>query len=279
MEKITAVTLRSLKGKKKITAITAYDYPSGWIAEKAGLDVILVGDSLGMVIKGEPTTLNVTVEEVAYHTRAVKAAVNRALLVADMPFLSYVNGEEAVKNAGILIRAGAEAVKIEGPRPEIVKELVKAEIPVMGHLGLTPQSYLRFGGFKVQGKEWRAALSLVKEALELEEAGVFSIVLESIPLQVAEEITRRVSVPTIGIGSGPQCDGQILVFHDLLGLYPGHTPKFVRKYASLAEAAVEALRRYAADVEKGGFPSQQESYFMKEEELKKFREELKDENN
>ncbi len=279
MDKITALDIRQLKGKRKIVALTAYDYPTAWIVDKAGVDFVLVGDSLGMVIKGEHTTLNVTVEEMAYHTKAVRRGVERALLVADMPFLSYINEQEAVKNAGQLIRAGAEAVKIEGPRPSVVKALVEAEIPVMGHLGLTPQSYLRFGGFRVQGKTWRAALQLVEDAHKLEEAGVFAIVLESIPSLVAAEITKRVSVPTIGIGSGNDCDGQILVLHDMLGLYPGRKPKFVRQYASLAEEAVKAVQRFAQEVQQGLFPSLQESYSMKEEEAEKFMEELENEGN
>ncbi len=273
LEKITPSKIVSLKGKRRIVSITAYDYPSAYFADRAGVDIILVGDSLGMVIKGEENTLRVTVDEVAYHTEAVRRAVSSALVVADMPFLSYSTAERALDAAGLLIRAGAEAVKLEGPRLGIIRALAEEGIPVMGHIGLTPQHYLRLG-FRTQGRKASSALALYRQAREIEKAGAFSIVLESIPFPVAGRITRDLSIPTIGIGAGPYCDGQILVFHDLLGLYPGRKPSFVREYANLGEEIVEALGRYRQDVLTGDYPSKQEGFSMKDEEYRKFLEVL-----
>ncbi len=271
MERNTPSFITSLKGKRKIVAITAYDYPSAFYAQAAGVDIILVGDSLGMVIKGEENTLGVTLEEMVYHTRAVARAKGNALVVADMPFLSYSTPRQAVESAGHLIRAGAGAVKMEGPRLETIRALVQEGIPVMGHVGLTPQHYLRLG-FKTQGKRWKSALRILKEARGIEEAGAFSVVLESIPMAVAKEITEALSIPTIGIGAGPHCDGQILVLHDILGLYPGKKPSFARQYAHLGTAMKEAVEAYARDVLSGGYPSEEESFSMKPEEYEKFRE-------
>ncbi len=273
LEKITPSKIVSLKGKRKIVSVTAYDYPSAYFADQAGMDFILVGDSLGMVIKGEENTLGVRIEEMAYHIGAVAKGTKRALIVGDMPFLSFISPEEAIKNAGLLIRAGAEAVKIEGPRIEVIRALVREGIPVMGHVGLTPQHFLRIG-FRTQGKKAASALELYRQAKEIERAGAFSIVLESVPFQLAHKITSELSIPTIGIGAGPYCDGQILVFHDLLGLYPGKKPSFVREYARLGEEIVEALRLYSRDVKGGEYPSHHEAYSMDEEEYRKFMEEI-----
>jgi len=273
VEKRTPSYIASLKGKRKIVAITAYDYPSAFYAQAAGVDIILVGDSLGMVVKGEETTLGVTLEEMVYHTRAVARAKGEALVVADMPFLSYTDPHQAVVSAGRLIRAGAEAVKLEGPRVEVIRALTAEGIPVMGHVGLTPQHYLRLG-FRTQGRKWRSALKILEQAKEIEEAGAFSLVLESIPFRVARVITGNLSIPTVGIGAGPFCDGQILVFHDLLGLYPGKKPSFVREYARLGPAIEEALRAYGRDVMEGKYPTEDEGFSMKEEEYIKFMEAL-----
>ncbi len=273
MEKKTPSYIASLKGKRKIVAVTAYDYPSAFYAQAAGVDIILVGDSLGMVVKGEETTLGVTLEEMVYHTKAVAKAKGEALIVADMPFLSYPDPHQAVLSAGQLIRAGAEAVKLEGPRIEAIRALTDEGIPVMGHVGLTPQHYLRLG-FRTQGKKWKSALKILEQAKEIEKAGAFSIVLESIPFRVAGVITENLSIPTIGIGAGPYCDGQILVFHDLLGLYPGKKPSFVREYARLGSAIEKALKAYGKDVMEGKYPTEGEAFSMKKEEYIKFMEAL-----
>jgi 3-methyl-2-oxobutanoate hydroxymethyltransferase len=246
--------------------ITAYDVPSAKAADRAGADILLVGDSLGMVVLGRENTLSVTMDEMVHHARAVAAARPRALIVGDMPYLSYhVSVPETVRNAGRFItEGGCQAVKIEGGRRRLptIQALLDAEIPVMGHLGLTPQSLHRMGGFRVQAKRADAAETLVRDAEMLAEAGVFSIVLEGIPDEVARIVTASVPVPTIGIGAGADCDGQVLVYHDLLGMTEGPVPKFVRRYADLATAAAEALSGFARDVRDRSFPTRGESYHI-----------------
>src|SRR5438105_8512742 len=274
-KKITAPAVKSMKGGARIGMITAYDYPSAKAADAAGADVILVGDSLGMVVLGYPDTLQVTVADMLHHTRAAARGVQRALLVGDMPYLSYhISLEESVRNAGEFIRAGAQAVKTEGGKAQRIKTIeaiLDAEIPVMGHIGLTPQSVNVVGGFKLQGKHADDAKRLIDEAVALDGAGCFSIVLECVPEELAALITERVSVSTIGIGAGPSCDGQVLVLHDLLGLYDGHTPKFVRRYASIGDEMLNAIAKYLEDVRSGRFPNGvTESFHMSStEELKK----------
>jgi 3-methyl-2-oxobutanoate hydroxymethyltransferase len=266
-KKITAPAVKAMKGSSRIAMITAYDFPSAKAADAAGADVILVGDSLGMVVLGLPDTLQVTVADMLHHTRAAARGTARALLVGDMPYLSYhVSTEESVRNAGEFIRAGAHAVKIEGGKAQRIKTIqaiLDAEIPVMGHIGLTPQSVNALGGFKLQGKNVDDARRLMDEAVALDQAGCFSIVLECVPSELAAMITERVSIPTIGIGAGPHCDGQVLVFHDLLGLYDAHTPKFVRRYASLGDEMRAAIGRYVDDIRTGRFPNDDsESFHM-----------------
>src|SRR5438046_6440063 len=238
-KRVTVPAIKAMKRAQRIGMLTAYDFPTAKIADAAGTDVILVGDSLGMVVLGYPATLSVTVDDMLHHVRAVARGSQHALIVGDMPYLSYhVSVEESVRNAGRFIQAGAHAVKVEGGKASRIKTIgaiLDAEIPVMGHIGLTPQSVNVLGGFKLQGKNADDARRLIDEALALEQAGCFSIVLECVPSELASMITERVSIPTIGIGAGPSCDGQVLVFHDLLGLYDAHTPKFVRRYASLGD--------------------------------------------
>jgi 3-methyl-2-oxobutanoate hydroxymethyltransferase len=252
--------------ERKITSVTAYDYPTARLVDEAGVDIVLVGDSLAMAVLGYENTLPITLDEMLHHTRAVRRGVRRALLVADMPFGTFQNGAtEAVRNATRFVKeAGAEAVKIEGGerRMDLVARLVEAEIPVMGHIGLTPQSLHALGGFRVQGKSAETAEALVRDAQALAAAGAFSIVIEAVPREIAARITERVPVPTIGIGAGPDCDGQVLVLSDLLGLTAGHTPKFARRYADLAETIRGAVGRYVEDVQKGAFPSDAESYHL-----------------
>lgn len=253
-----------LSNRIRITSLTAYDYPTARLLDEAGVDIILVGDSLGMVVLGYDSTLPVTVEEMLHHTRAVRRGVRRALVVADMPYGSYhTEISESVRNAVRFVKeAGAEAVKVEGGerRIELIARLVEAEIPVMGHVGLTPQSLHSMGGFRVQGKTPDAAAQVLRDARAVEAAGAFSIVLEGMPRELAAEITRDLHIPTIGIGAGPDCDGQVLVLNDLLGLTFGPAPKFARRYANLAEIISGAAREYCADVRAGGFPSDAESY-------------------
>jgi 3-methyl-2-oxobutanoate hydroxymethyltransferase len=250
--------------KKKITCLTAYDYPTAHLLDEAGVDVLLVGDSLGMVVLGYDSTLPVTLDEILHHVRAVRRGTKRALLVADMPYGSFhVSIDESIRNAMRLIKeGGAEAVKIEGGerRLELITRLVEAEIPVMGHVGLTPQSINALGGFHVQGKTTDAARQLERDAKAVEAAGAFSVVLESVPRELAARITEKLRIPTIGIGAGPDCDGQVLVFHDLVGLTIGHTPKFARKYANLAGEISRAVETYCSDVRTGSFPSDVESF-------------------
>jgi len=250
--------------QKKITCLTAYDYPTARIVDEAGVDVVLVGDSLGMVMLGYDSTLPVTLDEALHHTKAVRRGVQRALVVGDMPYGTY-HGEihEAIRNAMRFVKeAGAEAVKIEGGerRLELIARLTEAEIPVMGHVGLTPQSVNAMGGYRVQGKTPGAAEQLLRDARAVEAAGAFAIVLEGIPREVAAEITRSVRIPTIGIGAGPDCDGQILVLHDILGLTFQEPPKFARRYAGVSDVITQAVREYCADVQSGSFPSDAESY-------------------
>lgn len=248
---------------ERLVVLTAYDHPQALSADEAGVDVILVGDSLAMVVLGHPDTLSVTVDEMLHHVKAVRRGTRKALLVADMPYGSFHLGpQDTVANALRFVKeGGAQAVKIEGDRPEIVRALVGSEIPVMAHLGLTPQSLHRLGGYKVQGREAESRQALLDAAAELEEAGAFSLVLECVPSELAAEVTERLTIPTIGIGAGPACDGQVLVYHDLLGWSPGDkTPKFVRRYAEQGEEAREALRTFARDVRQGAFPTDAESY-------------------
>jgi len=248
---------------KKLVVVTAYDALFTRIVEQAGIEAILVGDSLGVVVQGKKDTVSVTMEDMLYHTRLVASAARRALVIADMPFLSYqVSTEEAVRNAGRLLQAGAAAVKLEGGAAVLdrVAAMVRFGIPVMGHLGMTPQSVNRDGGYKVQGKEPEKADMMLTDAKALEAAGAFSIVLEAIPAALAKTITGTLSIPTIGIGAGPSCDGQVLVLYDLLGLFDEFLPKFVKPYAHLKAEALQALRRYQEEVEQGKFPSDLESY-------------------
>ena len=255
--------------KRKIVCLTAYDYPTARFVDEAGVDVVLVGDSLGMVVLGYETTLPLTMEEMLHHTRAVWRGVRKALLVADMPYGSFHGDKsEAVRNAVRVVKeAGAEAVKIEGGerRMDLIAQLVEAEIPVMGHIGLTPQSMHAFGGFRVQGKSMEAAEQLLRDARAVEAAGAFSVVVESVPRELAARITSELRIPTIGIGAGPECDGQILVLHDMIGLSVGHTPKFARRYANVGEAIRNAVGAYADDVREGRFPSDEESYHLSSE--------------
>lgn len=267
--KVTAPEIRARKGGPKITMVTAYDYPGAVIADRAGVDIVLIGDSVANVVHGMETTLEIGLDEMVLHTRAVKRARPKALVVADMPWLTFhLSPEDAVRNAGRLVReGGAEAVKLEGGRKRLpaVGAILDAEIPVMGHVGLTPQSVHAFGGFKVQGKVVEAAREMIEDARALSDAGCFAIVLEGVPNVLGEIITKEIDAPTIGIGAGPGTDGQVLVFHDVLGLGSGKYPKFVRPYADLADQAVDALTRYKGDVESGVFPSDDESYHIPDE--------------
>ena len=269
--KITSTTLWEKKQKHEpITCLTAYDYASARLVDEAGIDIVLVGDSLGMVMLGYENTLPVTVEEMLHHTRAVRRGVKWAFLVTDMPFASYhVSGKETVRNAARFIKAGAEAVKIEGgeKRAQLVERLVDAEIPVVGHIGLTPQSVHAMGGYKVQGKSLDAIEQLMHDALALERCGACSVVLEGIPREVAELITHEIDIPTIGIGAGPDCDGQVLVFHDILGLTFAPPAKFVRRYADLGAVITTALQEFKTDVKTGSYPADAESYHLPKETL------------
>jgi 3-methyl-2-oxobutanoate hydroxymethyltransferase len=262
-----AVTIPELYKKKsegrKISMLTAYDYPFAQMADEAGMDMILVGDSLGTVVQGHATTLPVTMEEMLYHTKMVARATKNALVVGDMPFLSYQTGvDECVRNAGLFLKAGAAAVKLEGGTSvaELIAVLNRYDIPVVAHIGLTPQSFHKMGGFKVQGKGDEQAKKLLADAHAVEEAGAFSVVLEGIPRQVAKQITEALSIPTIGIGAGPDCDGQVLVMHDMLGMFDRFVPKFVKRYANIKETAIKAIAQYKQEVEAGEFPSDKESF-------------------
>jgi 3-methyl-2-oxobutanoate hydroxymethyltransferase len=263
---VPAVRARKVRdGAEPLVMVTAYDAPSARVASEAGVDLILVGDSVAMVVLGYDDTLQVTVADLAHHTAAVARAKPHALVVADLPWMSYhLSPTDTVANAAQLIRAGAEAVKLEGGRKRVamIEALVDAEIPVMGHLGLTPQSVHAMGGFKVQAKDTDAAVALVSDAKALEHAGCFSIVLEGVPTEVARLVTDAVDVPTIGIGAGPGCDGQVLVYHDVLGIEDRIAPKFVRRYADVKAASVAGVAAYAADVRSGAFPAEAESYHL-----------------
>ena len=267
-QKLTAPAVRARKGGDPLVMVTAYDAPGARMADEAGVDLILVGDSLAMVVLGYEDTLSVTTADMAHHVGAVARAKPRSMIIGDLPWMSYhVSVADTVVNAATLVRAGAAAVKLEGGKKRVpmVSAIVDAEIPVMGHIGLTPQSVHAMGGFKVQGKSIDAAALLVEDALALEAAGVFSIVLEGVPDEVARMVTSAVSVPTIGIGAGPWCDGQVLVFHDVLGIEDRVLPKFVRRYASLRSEGVAALAEFADDVRARRFPSDAESYHLSED--------------
>jgi 3-methyl-2-oxobutanoate hydroxymethyltransferase len=268
------MTTRLFKAKKKdgqpITMLTAYDYPTALAEDRAGIDAILVGDSLGMVVLGYPNTLPVTMEDMLHHSKAVSRGAQYALLIGDMPFMSYqVSTEQAVANAGrFLQEAGMDAVKLEGgqERADAVRHIVAAGIPVMGHLGLTPQSVNQLGGFRPQARTSSAAKKLIDDAIALEEAGAFSLVLESVPARLAEWVSKKLSIPTIGIGAGIGCDGQVLVTHDLLGLFDRFTPKFVKQYASMHSVMHEAFTNFIAEVEEKKFPGEEHSVTMKDEQ-------------
>ncbi len=279
-KKVTTLTFRQKKERgEPITMLTAYDYPTAVAMDRAGIDSILVGDSLAMVVLGYENTLPVTMEEMLHHARAVSRGAKSALLVGDMPFMSYqVSAEEALRNAGrFLQQAGMDSVKLEGgrERADAVRAITGAGIPVMGHIGLTPQSVHQLGGFRAQGKTASAAKRLLEDAQILEEAGAFSLVLESVPARLAEYISQQISIPTIGIGAGAGCDGQVLVTHDLLGLFDRFTPKFVRKYANLHEVMNEAFTDYVEDVESRQFPALEHTVEMTDEEWDMFLKEAK----
>jgi 3-methyl-2-oxobutanoate hydroxymethyltransferase len=263
--KITVPEIKKRKGRdEKIAALTAYDYSFAQILDEAGIDILLVGDSLGAVIQGQENTLTVTMDEMVYHTKAVVRGCKRALVVADMPFLSFqVEIEDAKRNAGRLVKEGrAEAVKLEGgvEMAATIKAIVEAGIPVMGHVGLTPQRIHQFGGYRVQGKEKAQREAIVRDALAVEEAGAFALVLEGIPMSLAQEITERLSIPTIGIGAGVHCDGQVLVVHDMLGLFDRYTPKFVKRYADLRGVITDAVKSFVTDVREDLFPGEEQTF-------------------
>lgn len=273
MGRISVHQLKQWKAEgKRFAMITAYDYPSARLVEQAGIPIILVGDSLGSVVLGYESTVPVTMEDILYHTRAVVRATSKAIILADMPFMSYqANADEAVRNAGRLLQeGGATAVKLEGGShvAPLVRRMVDCGIPVMGHLGLTPQSVNQFGGHKVQGKTPAAAAKLLQDARALEEAGAFAVVLETIPAPLARMVTERITIPTIGIGAGPDCDAQVQVFHDMLGIYDDRrTLKHAKRYAVLGETIREAVRAYIGDVEGGEFPTREHSFEMDEATL------------
>lgn len=270
-----SLTVPAIRGRKvrngdsPLVMVTAYDAPGARFASDAGADLILVGDSLAMVVLGYDDTLQVTVDDMAHHVAAVARARPDAHVVGDLPWMSYhVSESETVKNAARLIRSGAHSVKLEGGRKRLpmIEKIIGAEIPVMGHIGLTPQSLHAMGGFKVQGRGGEAARQIVQAAKAIEHAGCFALVVEGVPAPVAEQVTEAVDIPTIGIGAGPRCDGQVLVYHDLLGLQDRLAPRFVRRYADLGAASVDAISRFAADVRSGAFPSDAESYHLSPEE-------------
>ena len=276
------VTILDLKGKKEkgepITMLTAYDYPTGLLVDQAGIDIILVGDSLAMVVLGYENTVAVTMDEMLHHCKAVARGAKNPMLVGDMPFMSYqVDVKEAIRNAGRFLKEGGmDVVKLEGGRDMAltVKAIVDAGIPVMGHIGLTPQTISKLGGYRVQGKDIAAAKALIDDGLALEDAGAFSLILEAIPGPVAKLITERVSIPTIGIGAGPDCDGQVLVTHDLIGLFDRFVPKFVKKYANTFASITEALETYRDEVIDGTFPGPEHGYGMSDEALQALLEEF-----
>jgi len=276
VNKITKVTIPSLQKKKshgeRIVALTAYDFPTAKILDEAGIDLILVGDSLGMVVLGYENTIPVTMEEMIHHTKAVVRGTRRALVVGDMPYFSFhLTQEETVANASRFLKeAGSSAVKIEGASPKrlkLIEELVEAEIPVMGHVGLTPQSIHHLGQFKVRGKTVEESRRIIRDARNLERSGVFAVILECIPMELAKIISESLEIPTIGIGAGPHCDGQILVFHDLVGYSNGYLPKFVKKYRDLHQILDSGIHEYASDVHDGRFPDDGHSYHIKPDVL------------
>ena len=277
MHKSVQDVINMKKDEKKISVITSYDYTLASLCDKAGIDVLLVGDSAGMVMLGYENTIPVTMDQMCMFTEAVSRARQNSLLVSDLPFMSYqASIDDAIKNSGRLIKAGADAVKLEGgaPMAETISAIVDVGIPVMGHIGLQPQTTILSQGYKVQGKTKNSALKLIDDAKELEEAGVFSIALEMVSHEVAEIISETISVPTIGIGSGLGCNGQVLVVQDLLGMYDKIKPKFVKRYLNLSEDIVKAVGNYKSDIELGMFPSQENWFSMDEDELKKLREEI-----
>jgi 3-methyl-2-oxobutanoate hydroxymethyltransferase len=267
-------TVLELKRKKaaRLAMLTAYDFPSARLAAEAGIDLLLVGDSLGMVVLGYDSTLAVTVADIAHHTRAARRGAPAAFLIADMPFLSYGTPEQALETAARLMKdAGADAVKLEGgvEVAPIVEALTRAGVPVLGHVGLTPQTASALGGYKRQGKDEESARRIVEGALALEGAGCWGVVLELVPAELARLVTERIRIPTIGIGAGPHCDGQVLVFHDVVGLFSGFTPTFVKRYAEAGEAIRDALRRYREEVTSGAFPAREQSFSMNSETLQR----------
>jgi 3-methyl-2-oxobutanoate hydroxymethyltransferase len=273
--KLPLTDLADMKRRReRIVMVTAYDYPSGRLADAAGVDIVLVGDSAAMTVLGHESTTPATMDEMLMLTRAAARGAKRPLVVADMPFGSFqVSDEEAVQNAVRFVKeGGADAVKLEGAGPTVSRVLavVGAGIPVMGHVGLTPQSATMLGGFRAQGRTAAKAAALLDDASTLEQAGCFAVVLEAVPAQVAARITEELGVPTLGIGSGRDCDGQVLVYHDLLGLYPGKSPRFVKRYAELAPVIEDALERYAADVRSGAFPGEEHTYSIPDDELAEF---------
>jgi len=275
-KKMTAPDFKEKKKSgKKITMLTAYDYPTALILDRAGIDAILVGDSLGMVVLGYTDTVTVTMEEMLHHTKSVSSAVKSALVIGDMPFGSYnVSVEKAVENANRMMKeARADGIKLEGGKQmaHVVRAIVNAGIPVQGHIGLTPQTASSLGGFKVQGKSFEAATALIEDAIALEDAGCFSIVLEAIPSPIAKMVTEALSIPTIGIGAGIDCDGQVLVIHDLIGLFERFTPKFVKQYAKISDIILSAVSQYKSDVENMKFPEEKHSFSMNEKELEKLK--------
>ncbi len=284
-EKITISELQEMKKDgQQIVMLTAYDYPTARLVEQGGVDMILVGDSLGMTVLGYKDTLPVTLQDIISHTQAVCRAVERPMVVADMPFMSFqVSKEDTLRNAGRIVKeTQAEAVKVEGGEQVLpqVSALDRAGIPVMGHIGLTPQAVHQMGGFKVQGRQIQAAKELLVDAQLLQEAGVFSLVLEGIPAEVAREISKTLTIPTIGIGAGRHCDGQVLVFHDIVGMYDEFTPKFVRQYADVGEMIKNAVQEFSSDVRSGEFPSKKESFSADPEviaQMKKLSEQVEEE--
>lgn len=258
--------------RQKITMLTAYDYPTAYILEKAGVDTILVGDSLGMVVLGYDTTVPVTTGEIVHHTKAVRRGAPNTFVIADLPFLSYGNLEDALRNAGRLVKeGGADAVKLEGGSEyaDTVKYLTRCGIPVAGHIGLTPQTVTQLGGYKVQGKDTDSALKLIQDALDIEKAGAIMLILEAIPALLAERITDKIKIPTIGIGAGAKCSGQVLVLHDMLGLFERFVPSFVKQYEQLAPKIELAVKQYCQEVKASAFPSSEHSFGMNEEVLRR----------
>lgn len=280
-EKVTIPALMAKKSRReKITMLTCYDYPTALLEEKAGVDIILVGDSLAMTVLGHPSTLTATMDVMIVHAQAVRRGAPGAFLIGDMPYMSYqVSKEEAIRNAGrFMAEAGCDAVKLEGGRNvvEVVEALTRATIPVMGHLGLTPQSIAQLGGFKAQGRDVDTALRVIEDARLLEEAGAFAILLEAVPPEVGQIITERASIPIISIGAGPHCDGQLLIVHDMLGFFEAFTPKFVKKYSNLNEIILGAFQAYIDDVASGRFPAQEHCYNMKPGEAARLKELVKE---